>query len=192
MTHSVPNELLMTDAAESTIKRVNLYFWLKFYSFVSCFFKYHDVMMHSLSPLLVLLCNGEYKHPLTYWGRVKHIYASKLTIIGSNNDVLHVSDKAVSWTNAGMLSIWALENNFSEISIEIRTFPFKKMYYKMASSKWRPFCLSLNVLIFYGCNYCPLSQTPYWFWWHLLAEQRFSWILLCFFPILSSVWSWND
>ena len=32
--------------------------------------------------------------------------------------------------------------------IAIATFSFNKMYLKMSSGKWRPFCLALNVLIF--------------------------------------------
>ena len=36
--------------------------------------------------------------------------------------------------------------NFSEILIKIKTFSFKKMHLIMASGKWRPFCLGLNVL----------------------------------------------
>ena len=41
---------------------------------------------------------------------------------------------------------WTLTTNFSEILIGIQTFSFKKMHIKMASAKWRPFCLGLNVL----------------------------------------------
>ena len=39
-----------------------------------------------------------------------------------------------------------LGTNFSEILIEIQTFPFKKMRLKMLSAKCCPFRLSLNVL----------------------------------------------
>ena len=45
-----------------------------------------------------------------------------------------------------ILVIEPLGTNFSEISIEINTFSFKKMPLKMSSGKWRPFCLGLNVL----------------------------------------------
>ena len=55
--------------------------------------------------------------PLTHWGRVTHIRVCKLAII---------------WTNTGILLSY--------------TFSFKKMHLKMLSGKWRPFCLSLNVL----------------------------------------------
>ena len=46
-----------------------------------------------------------------------------------------------------MLLIESLGTNFSEILIEIHIFSFKKMQLKMLSGKWRPFCLSLNVLM---------------------------------------------
>ena len=49
--------------------------------------------------------------------------------------------------NAGILSIAPLRTNFSEILIEIYTFSFKKMHFKVSSGKCRPFYLGLSVLI---------------------------------------------
>ena len=46
--------------------------------------------------------------------------------------------------------IGPLGTNFSDISIEICTFSFKEMFSKISSAKWRPFFLSLNVLIHWG------------------------------------------
>ena len=83
---------------------------------------------------------------LTHWGRVTHICVSKLTIIGSDNGLLPGRRQAIIWTNAGILLIGPLGTNFSEISIRIQTFSFKKMHLKMSSAKWRPFRLGLNVL----------------------------------------------
>ena len=37
--------------------------------------------------------------------------------------------------------------NFSEISIEIHTFSFKKIHLKISCGKWCPFCLGLNLII---------------------------------------------
>ena len=54
--------------------------------------------------------------------------------------------QAIIWTNAGILLIGPLGTNFSEISIEILTFSFKKVRLKVSSAKRRPFCLGLNVL----------------------------------------------
>ena len=57
------------------------------------------------------------------------------------------STKPLSEPMPGILLIGHLGNNFNEILIKIYTFSFKKMHLKMSSGKWRPFCLSLNVLI---------------------------------------------
>ena len=83
---------------------------------------------------------------LTHWGRVTHIYVNKLTIIGSDNGLSPSRRQAIIWTNAGILLIRPLGANFSEILIEILTFSFKKMQFKVSSAKWRPFCLGLNGL----------------------------------------------
>ena len=83
---------------------------------------------------------------LTHWGRVTHICVGKLIIIGSDNGLSPDRRQAIIWTNAGISLIGPLGTNFSEISIRIQTFSFKKMHLKMASAKWRPSCLGLNVL----------------------------------------------
>ena len=84
---------------------------------------------------------------LTHWGRVTHIRVSKLTIIGSDNDLSPGRRQAIIWTNAGILLIWPLGTNFSDSSIDIQTFSFKKIHSKMSSGKRQPFCLGLNVSI---------------------------------------------
>ena len=48
-----------------------------------------------------------------------HICVSKLTIIGSENGLLPGRHQAAIWTNDGILLIWPLGTNFSEISIDI-------------------------------------------------------------------------
>ena len=83
---------------------------------------------------------------LTHWGQVTHICVVKLIIIGSDNGLLPGWRQAIIWTNTLILLIGPLGTNFSEILIAIQTFSFKKMSLKMASAKWRPFCLGLNVL----------------------------------------------
>ena len=83
---------------------------------------------------------------LTHWGRVTHICVGNLTIIGSDNGLSPHRHQAIIWTNAGILLIGPLGTNFSEILLEINTFSLKKMHLKASSAKWRPFCLSLNVL----------------------------------------------
>ena len=91
---------------------------------------------------------------LTHWGRVTHICVGKLTIIGSDNGLTPGRRQAIVWTNAGILLIWPLGTNFSEILIAIETFSFKKMHFKLSSGKWRPSCLGLNVLR----KLCPSSK----------------------------------
>ena len=75
------------------------------------------------------------------------ICVSKLTIIGSDNGLSPDRRQAFIWTNAGLLLIGPLWTNSSETLIEILTFSFKKMRWKVSSAKQRPFCLGLNVLM---------------------------------------------
>ena len=95
---------------------------------------------------------------VTHWGRVTHICVSKLAIIGSDNGLSPERRQAIIWTNGGILLIWPLGTNFSEISINFHTFSFKKIHFKMSSGKWRPFCLGLNVLK------SPLILVMVWHW----------------------------
>ena len=67
------------------------------------------------------------------------------------------------WTNVGILLIGPLRTNFSEISIEIHTFLFKKMHLKVSSAKWRPFWLVFNVL--YNILHCILTRSRH-IWAH--------------------------
>ena len=83
---------------------------------------------------------------LTHWGRVTHICIVNLTAIGSDNGLSPGRHQAIIWTVAGIFLIGPLGTNFNEILIEIWTFSFKKMHWKMSSGKWRPSCLCLNVL----------------------------------------------
>ena len=66
--------------------------------------------------------------------------------IGSDNGLLPGRRQAIIWTSDGILLIGPLGTNFSEILIKIYLFSFNKMHLKMSPGKWRPFCLSLNVL----------------------------------------------
>ena len=88
------------------------------------------------------ICAGLF---LIDWGRVTHICASELTIIGSDNGLSPSRSQVIIWTNDGILLMAPLGTNFSEILFGIQTFSFNKMHLKMSSAKWRPFCLGLNV-----------------------------------------------
>ena len=84
----------------------------------------------------------------THWGRVTHICVSELAIIGSDNGLLPGRRQAVVWNNAGLLWIEPLGTNFSEISIRIQTFSFKKnalehVICEMTSILSQPQCVKL-------------------------------------------------
>ena len=115
--------------------------------------RYHLIPLKSLQRLR-LIWRSILKLPitqtrlLTHWGRVIHICicVGNLTIIGSHNGLSPGRRQAIIWTNAGILLIGHLGTNFNENLIEI-IFSFKKkMRLKVPYAKWRPFCLSLNLL----------------------------------------------
>ena len=119
----------------------------RFELFVSVYFFIAGSDKQSICPFLYTCCLlGPLANRLTHWGRVTHICVSKVTIIGSDNGLSPGRRQAIIWTNASILLIRPLGTNFSEILIGIQTFSYKKMYLKMSSAKWRPFCLALNVL----------------------------------------------
>ena len=79
-----------------------------------------------------------------------HVCVGNLTIIGTDNGLSPGRRQAIIRTNARILLIGPLGRNFSGILSEIHTFSFKKMHFKTSSAKWRPFCLSFNVLTHSG------------------------------------------
>ena len=111
--------------------------------------------IYSIVNIFDINCKHIVLADLTHWGRVTHICVGNLTIIGSDNGLSPGRRQAIIWTSAGVLLIGPLGTNFSEILIGIQTFSFKKMPLKMSSTKWRPFCLGLNVLISW-CIFCTL------------------------------------
>ena len=60
--------------------------------------------------------------------------------------LVQIRRQAIIWTNSGTLLVGPLGTNFDENLNEIYTLSFKKMHLEMSSGKWRPFCLSLDVL----------------------------------------------
>ena len=104
-----------------------------------------------------------------------HTCVSKLTIIASDNGLSPGRRQAIIWTNAGILLIGTLGTNFSEIWIAIHTVSFKKMHLKMASGKWRPFCLGLN----HG-HHCANKYTNNWGFWPSVEFLWFSRVRICF------------
>ena len=113
--------------------------------------RYHHTNIGAIS--LVLRHNATRgRLALTNWGWVTHICVGNLTIIGSENGLSPERHQAIIWTNAGILLIVPLGTNFSEISIGIQTFSFKKMHFKMslvcemASILFRPQCVEVDLL----------------------------------------------
>ena len=84
------------------------------------------------------------QHCMWYFNSLRpsdiYICISKPIIIGSDNGLSPDRRQAIIWTNAGILLIVSLGTNFSEILIEIHTFSFRKMHFKLSSAEWRPFC----------------------------------------------------
>ena len=57
---------------------------------------------------------------------------------------------------------WTIRNKLQWILIEIHTLSFKKLPLKLASAKWRPFCLGLNVLMGPYCVLANIDQVTAW------------------------------
>ena len=75
-------------------------------------------------------CKG--RHVLiTRWGWVTHICVSKLTSIGSDNGLSPGRRQAIIWSKADLLSIEPWGTKFSDILIEIQTFPLKKNLFEI-------------------------------------------------------------
>ena len=104
------------------------------------------MIIHVLSTFHNTPNTGPFKRLLTHWGRATHICVGNITSISSDNGWSPDRRQAIIWTNAGILFIRPLGTSFNEMLIEILTFLFMKMGFKVSSAKWRPFCLGLNVL----------------------------------------------
>ena len=73
---------------------------------------------------------------LTHLHLVPHTCVSELGwSISSGNGLSPVRRQAITWTNAGLLSIGLMRTNFNEIRMCILSFPFKKMHLKLSSAK---------------------------------------------------------
>ena len=116
--------------------------WIWLYQFVKC------TKLHTKYIVYIAFCYVSHISDidLTHWGRVTHICVGNLNIIGPDNGLSPGRRQSIIWANARKLLIGPLGTKFSENLIEIHTFSFKKMRFKLSSGKWRPFCLGLNVL----------------------------------------------
>ena len=78
----------------------------------------------------------------THWGRVMHIYISKLTTIGSDNGLLPHRRQAIIWTSAGMLLVWPLGTNLNRnLYIFIQGNAFENVVREMGEILSRPQCV---------------------------------------------------
>ena len=112
---------------------------------------------------------------LTRWWRVTHICARRPTIIGSDNGLAPTRRQAIIWTNAGIMLIGSFGTKSSEILIEIRTFSFRKMNFKMSSANWRWHPQLFYVLM---AVYCCLQQHFFIEWKYLHHQGLWSDIVL--------------
>ena len=103
----------------------------------------HDIWRPMCTPTLNLSsittkrpAKIEIFHSVTidHWGRVTHIWATELTILGSDNGLSPGRRQAIIWTIAGILLIGPLGTNFSEILINT----FGYVVCEMLSISFRP------------------------------------------------------
>ena len=108
-----------------------------------CFdFKKTALKSCHLNCFLSMLCVMK---QLTLWGRVTQLCFSKLTIVGSDNDLFPDRQQALSEPMSEYCYI-PLGANLNEIFIEIHIFSNRKIHLEMLSGQWRPFYLGLNAL----------------------------------------------
>ena len=120
-----------------------------------------------------------------------HICVSNLTIIVSDNGLSPGRRQAIIWTNAGILLIWPLGANFSEILIEMLTFSFKKMRWKVSFVKRRPFCPGLNVVKFCLCYFSYNSSSDKVWMLKSLLTCHMALCRLLLSLMTLSIWSTN-
>ena len=104
------------------------------------YFGNYGLVKFNLNPATVkaiILFNNSLRPSDAYIGRQTNPQCS-------DNGLLTEQRQAIIWTNDGISYTVPLGTNFSEISIGIQTFSFKKMYSKLSSSKRHPYCLGLN------------------------------------------------
>ena len=110
-------------------------------------------------------------------------------IIGSGNGLLPIQHQATTWTNAGLLKIGLLGTNFSEISIWILAFSFKKLHIKYRLPKWQPFCPGGDEIRLYYQPLCIHGIYSWLFCWHWGNAQSYGtiiWLSQCLWSTLQN------
>ena len=110
-------------------------------SWLSCVFKYVEIKEFHIM-IMKYIIRFEKCHlimifeiVLTHLGRMTHICVGDLIIIVSNNGLAPGRRQSITWTNAGLLSMWLIKTNSSEIWVGILSFSFYKMHLKISSAK---------------------------------------------------------
>ena len=103
-----------------------------------------------------LRSNGWSEHS----GQVTHICVGNLTIIGSGNGLSTGRRKAIIWAPDGILSIAPVGTKRS----------------KVLSAKWRPLCLSRNVLIRHVTNNIIFTHISYICCYNFHLQHRLAWL----------------
>ena len=156
-------------------------------SYWTMFHNYGTVIIWIWSFTNINLPIIETRHRCVKIRRLQHHYLieaeGNLTIINSDNCLSPGQCQAIMRTTAGVLLIGRLGTNFSEISIEIHMFSFKKMHLKRSSAKWQKFCLGPNLLKHFRLqnlhavllHFVLLWLYPISYWWivwHIHTNSR--------------------
>ena len=116
-----------------------------------------DTLLHFIS----LMCLKHKKHrpvtPAARWPALLYHRGLKLNrvIIGVDNGLSPDRHQDIAWTNADVLSIGPSGKNFSEISVKLPKFSFKKCISKCRLQKSRPSCSDLCVNLASLLHGCP-------------------------------------
>ena len=89
---------------------------------------------------------------LVYWSHCNSLYKANRQL-DVNSSRPSDAFKAITWTNAGLLSIGLMGRNFSEIRIGMLSFSFQKMHLKLSST-------NMAAILSRGDE---LRLTPHWF-----------------------------
>ena len=71
------------------------------------------------------------------------------------------------------------ETYLDDFVVEIQKFSFRKIYLKILSLKWWPFCLCLNVLNGMGRVFQSAGMVQYGVIWHIAWVHPICWLITC-------------
>ena len=114
--------------------------------YYSPFIVHNCMKMYSLEPFLI----NNFFINLIHWGWVMHICISKLTIIGSDNDLSPGRHQAIIWINIGILLIGPLGTNSVKYKSNFffQEKAFENVVRKLGAILSRPQCVNVEILQF--------------------------------------------